>query len=1359
MKPDGSPFTGVTQFRVKILTPVEQCVLYDETQTKDLTGSEGLFTLSLNDGAPTNVRNDSNTWSFQQVLSNKSSFAVASSLCQSGSGTVTYSPAAADERKVLVQFKDSTMTTWDSMPVATLTHSAMAIDSVQVGGFGAENLLRFAESDGSLVNVSPLNNAQYTELVALVNGTSNRYIKGGSTGAALPSVGATPSTIPAAGQIWFNSSSSQLQYSTGSSVLSVGTSGGSVTSVATGAGLTGGPITSSGTIALATIGAGGTGTKVTYDTYGRVMATTALAESDLPTIAAAGKVSGAAITSGAIAGSTSMNTSGDLTTTGVVTAATVTATHVKSRDLQLFDSGTNQISVLAPSTLSAPYSLTLPATAGTAGYVLSTNGSGVLSWVAASTGSVTSVTATAPLASSAGATPNITIAKATASQDGYLAQTDFAAFNAKQSSTLSDSQIWVGNGSNVAVGVSVSGDIALSNTGSVTVNGVKGVGVSASPTTSGQVLRYNGTAWAPNYVAMSDLRSTITGAQAVTSCGAGQTLTYTSVTDNLSCTSIAINDAQITYASRSANLVFAAPNGSAGAPTYRSLVPADLPLAFANGGNSFAGVATIGTNDAFDFTLKTNGAARLTVTTAGQVGVGTTAPNAALEVAGSLKIGDGAETCATTLAGALRFNSSSIQFCNGSAWTSLAAAGSGLTALTGDVTASGSGSVAATVNSVGGSSAASLHAAELAANAATPANSASTIIKRDASGNFAAGAVTLTSATVGSLVYKDSGSNTIALSAPTAVTSSYVLKWPTAAASVAGQVLASDTSGNLSWFTLPTALSPTGAAGGDLSGTYPNPSVATVGASTAADIHSAELLANAATSANTSNALIKRDGTGNFSANSATFNSVSLTNAGSTVNLVNPVGAAYTLTLPTGTGTSGQLLATNGSGVLSWAAAPVSSQWTTQAGGISYASGNVGIGTTSPTVTLDVNGTILGRTMVNSGSSGQNGSFNVFTNTGSLAGTMGGSSNGMSLSATAAGKYMAFFTNGSSLTERMRIDSAGNVGIGTTGPNFLLDVGASGVAGQIMNFGNGTISQSNYIGTNYRGYFGYNGTTANAVVQGSVGKGIEFNVNNGTFGSGNAMKIDQTGRVGLATTSPAALLHLASTNAANFGAGQTNQGGALFGIGNAISDPVTGLTIASGGSGTGSTIGWNFSIIGTNTYYDVASDSLKRNSTSGGFKDAIAITMSSDSNRGGGNRFSVHTGNQGDPVERLSVTTSGNVGIGTTAPQAKLDVNGQIKGAFVSHASLNTDWTAANIQQTSVAPGTLTFTAGSMFNGANYTLILTSAGTFTLGTNADITTWRCVPGCASNQISASGHTVLTIIKAGTTGYVSWVAGF
>ena len=68
-------------------------------------------------------------------------------------------------------------------------------------------------------------------------------------------------------------------------------------------------------------------------------------------------------------------------------------------------------------------------------------------------------------------------------------------------------------------------------------------------------------------------------------------------------------------------------------------------------------------------------------------------------------------------------------------------AGNYITALTSDVTATGPGSVAATVNSVGTSSAANIHSAELAANAATNICTASTIVKRDASCGFIAGII------------------------------------------------------------------------------------------------------------------------------------------------------------------------------------------------------------------------------------------------------------------------------------------------------------------------------------------------------------------------------------------------------------------------------------------------------------------------------------------------------------------------------------------------------------------------------------------------------------------------------------------
>lgn len=139
---------------------------------------------------------------------------------------------------------------------------------------------------------------------------------------------------------------------------------------------------------------------------------------------------------------------------------------------------------------------------------------------------------------------------------------------------------------------------------------------------------------------------------------------------------------------------------------------------------------------------------------------------------------------------------------------------SDITSLVGDVTASGTGAVTATVASVGGSTAANVHSAELLANAATNNNTNSTIVKRDSSGNFSATTITA------SLTGNASGS----------------------------------------------AASFTGSLSGDVTGTQSSTTVATVGTSSAANVHSAELAANAATSSRTANTIVKRDTNWSFSA-------------------------------------------------------------------------------------------------------------------------------------------------------------------------------------------------------------------------------------------------------------------------------------------------------------------------------------------------------------------------------------------------------------------------------------------------------------------------------------------------------------
>lgn len=101
---------------------------------------------------------------------------------------------------------------------------------------------------------------------------------------------------------------------------------GTVTSIATGGGLTGGPVTTTGTISIADDGV--TSIKIADGSISNadINAGAAIVDSKLATISTAGKVSGNAITSGTIGGSTAVNTAGSIATSSGVTSTTTGTT-------------------------------------------------------------------------------------------------------------------------------------------------------------------------------------------------------------------------------------------------------------------------------------------------------------------------------------------------------------------------------------------------------------------------------------------------------------------------------------------------------------------------------------------------------------------------------------------------------------------------------------------------------------------------------------------------------------------------------------------------------------------------------------------------------------------------------------------------------------------------------------------------------------------------------------------------------------------------------------------------------------------------------------------------------------------------
>jgi len=146
------------------------------------------------------------------------------------------------------------------------------------------------------------------------------------------------------------------------------------------------------------------------------------------------------------------------------------------------------------------YSSWINATGSTVNQILRYNGT---KYVPTSTGnlgtSTTGVTITNGSNAVIGSGTTIDIATASGTTTGLLTSTDWTTFNNKLSSTLNSGYIFVGNASNVATGVALSGDATISNTGAITVTGLQGRSVANTSPTNGQVLTWNNstTQWEP----------------------------------------------------------------------------------------------------------------------------------------------------------------------------------------------------------------------------------------------------------------------------------------------------------------------------------------------------------------------------------------------------------------------------------------------------------------------------------------------------------------------------------------------------------------------------------------------------------------------------------------------------------------------------------------------------------------------------------------------------------------------------------------------------------------------------------------------------------------------------------------------
>jgi hypothetical protein len=341
-------------------------------------------------------------------------------------------------------------------------------------------------------------------------------------------------------------------------------------------------------------------------------------------------------------------------------------------------------------------------------------------------------------------------------------------------------------------------------------------------------------------------------------------------------------------------------------------------------------------------------------------------------------------------------------------------------------------------------------------------------------------------------------------------------------------------------------------------------------------------------------------------------------------------------------------------------------------------SGNVGIGTTTPVAKMQIKGT---------GTSGQVTASWILEN--GSSGTAG-----MDIIGTAGASRWRFLYGGgpstgtNTLTESMCIltegASAGNVGIGTSSPAYKLDVTGT------MRSSAGGVWNSSFTSTTGGLVYCDNTTGGGAVL--NIRKGRDV----GT-GSVDGVALDALNTA--ANTVVPMILRGTPVYIAD-GTGTTTFSGGNLGLG--ISPSAWGSIFRAEQIGNygafiaARTDSINQIHIGANTYYDGANWVYKNTATATRYVQ----------NSGAHEFYTAASGTAGNPItftQAMTLDASGNLGVGTTSPQSKLDVETSASGALGAVISVGNLAATATSNECSFG-----FKASSAFTSGYYSARISS---------------------------------------------------